>query len=351
MSQTTYPASAPLLASFPHVPVASDASAVAPPMEFTPSAEQIQGEIEAAMSQELSPSLLRWVERYANVGRRNPYLWKWCRQAVNITTLPCVAAELREDLCDTKTLGVVLDVLLDDVADQRGDDRLLEELLGLFEGREPDLRPFSAEEQRYSQLTIAVWREIQHRAERLPRYQEFKDVLRFDYLQLGNVMRYSHLLNSKLELLNLAEHDIYTPHNMHIMICSTFDVMASPSFDAAELGRLREAVWNAQWMGRIGNLATTWQRELGEGDFTSGVYARAVAHGDLTVDQLLAGDGEAVQNAITAGGHEEYYWRKWQSHRQILLSPLCQLRSFDVREIVNGLERLICLHLGSRGRK
>lgn len=351
MSQTTYPPAAPLLTSLPQLPSAGESLAVVPPPEFTPSAQQIQAEIEAAMSQELSPSLTQWVERYAGVGHRNSYLWKWCRQAVNITTLPCVAAELREDLCDTKTLGVVLDVLLDDVADQRGDDGLLEELLALFEGREPNLRTFTAEEQRYAQLTIAVWQEIQRRAECLPRHQEFKDVLRFDYLQLGNVMRYSHLLNSKLELLNLAEHDIYTPHNMHIMICSTFDVMASPSFDAAELGRLREAVWNAQWMGRIGNLATTWQRELGEKDFTSGVYARAVAHGDLTVDQLLAGDAETVQRAITAGGHEEHYWQKWQHHRQFLLSPLCQLNSFDVREIVHGLERLICLHLGSRGRK
>jgi hypothetical protein len=246
---------------------------------------------------------------------------------------------------------VVLDVLLDDVADQKGDASLLEQLLLLFDGGEPDLAAYDPEQQRYARFTIDVWREIMVRAEKLPRFAEFQDVLRFDYLQLGNVMRYSHLLNACPELLNLAEHNLYTPHNMHIMICSTFDTMASPDFDRAELGRLREVIWNAQWMGRIGNLVTTWQRELGEEDFTSGVYARAVAYGDVTVEQLLAGDRGTIEAAISSGGHEQAYLQMWQDHRAALLSEQCHLRSFDVRHIVAGLERLMCLHLGSRGRK
>jgi hypothetical protein len=318
---------------------------------FVPTADQVQAEIAAAFSQDLSTELSQWVDRYATVGRRNPYLWKWCRQAVGLTTLPCVEPKLRENLCDTKTLGVVLDVLFDDIADQSGDSTLLEELLSLFEGGQPDLSKCDPSERAYAQFTVDVWEEIVRRAEQLPRYAEFQDILRFDYLQLGNVMRYSHLLNSHLDLLNLAEHDLYTPANMHIMICSTFDVMGSPDFDRRDLGRLREAVWNAQWMGRIGNLSTTWQRELGEADFTSGVYARAVAHGDLTVEQLLEGDRGVIEQAIIGNGHEDYYWHRWQEHRATMLSPRCHIRSFDIGKLVAGLERLVCLHLGSRGRK
>lgn len=330
-------------------PVAGPQVSVEP---FYPTSEQIQAEIEDAMSRELSPAFLTWVDLYSTVGRRNAYLWKWCRHAVRVTTLPCVLPELREELCDTKTLGVLLDVLLDDLADQRGDDGLLEELLQVMDyGKQPELARFSAQQQRYAQVTIQVWNEILRRAESLPRHSEFRDLLRFDYLQLSNVMRYSYLLNSQLELLNLVEHDAFTPHNMHIMICSTFDLMASPSFDRTEVGRLREAIWNAQWMGRIGNLATTWQRELGERDFTSGVYARAVALGDLTVEDLRQGNRQRIETAIQAGGHEEFYWQKWQQHRAALLSEHCRLRSFDTRAIVAGLQRLICLHQGSRGRK
>jgi hypothetical protein len=271
---------------------------------------------------------------------------------VEITTLPCVPAEVKSDLCDTKTLGVMWDVMLDDLADQNGDGKLLEELLRLPQDDGPvDLSPYTPAEREYAQFTCDVWQEIMRRVRRLPRYREYADLLRFDYLQLCNVMRYSHLLNRHPELLNLVEHDVYTPHNMHIMICSTIDVMASPDFQVIELGKLREVVWHAQWMGRIGNLVTTWQRELGEHDFTSGVYARAVACGDVTLAQLHAGDRATIERAIFDGGHEEFYLQEWRKHHAFLLSDQARLESFDVRRLAAGLENLICLHLGSRGYK
>ncbi|HEX6984828.1 MAG TPA: hypothetical protein VF170_05600, partial [Planctomycetaceae bacterium] len=322
-----------------------------PTADFPPPPERIRQEIEEMSRHDLSPYMRRWAEGYARVGRRNPYLWTWCRQAVRITTLPCVEPALRDDAGDVKTLGVMFDVMLDDLADRGGDDRLLEELLALPLGRAADLSGCPAADRAYAEFTCDLWREIVTRCEGFPRYAEFARLLRFDYLQLCNVMRYSHLLNGQLDLLNLAEHDVYTPHNMHIMVCSTIDLMCSPSFDRSELGRLREVVWHAQWMGRIGNLVTTWQRELGEGDFTSGVYARAVTRGDVTVAQLRAGDRPAVEQAILRGGHEEHFLRRWRRHRAFLRSRRARLASFDVERLADGYERLICLHLGSRGYK
>jgi hypothetical protein len=330
-------------------PVAARGPAAA---EYHPSAEDIRREIGLAMEVQLSPDLLRWVERYARVGRRNLYLWKWCRRGVAVTTLPCVPADLRDEVCDIKVLGVMLDVLLDDVADQGGDDELLERMLALPSGgAAADVSRFAPEQRAYARLTAQVWGEIQARARRLPCHGAYAALLRYDYAQLANAMRYSHLLNRDLDLLNPAEHDVYLPHNMHMMISSTLDLMCSPGFDRAELGRVREAAWHGQCMGRIGNLVTTWERELGEGDFTSGVYARAVACGDLSVPQLREGDRERVRGAIRDGRHEAYFLGRWQEHRRHLLALASRVRSFDLNELVAGLQRLICLHLGSRGYK
>jgi hypothetical protein len=317
-----------------------------------PSRERIQQEISLMLGRELSADLRHWADAYSRVGRRNPYLWGWCRSGVELTTLPCVLPEMREQLCDTKVLGVMLDVLLDDVADQHGDAGLLEHLLDLPHGNsQVDLCQFPPDQQAYAQFTGRVWSEIQRRAKQYPYYHEYADLLRYDYLQLLNTMRYSHLLNHNLALLNLTEHDLYSPHNMHMMVSSTLDLMCSPGFCRAELGLLREVVWHAQCMGRIGNLVTTWQREVKEGDFSSGVFASALSRGDLTVEDLLAGDRQRIEAAIQGGKHETYFLARWRNHREFLLAARKRLRSLDVGELVAGLDRLICLHFGSRGFK
>ncbi len=325
---------------------------VSVPETFFPSPEDIQREIAPVLTKRLSPALEHWADGYARVGRRNHYLWRWARQGVEVTMLPSVAPEWRDEVCDTKVLGIMLDVLVDDVADQKGDEELLECYLRLPLGDPtPDLRRFSQEEQDYAQFTFELWHEIHARARRFPCYGAYASLLRYDYLQLFNTMRYSHLLNSNPALLNVTEHDLYLPHNMHMMVSATLDLTCSPDLDPAEVGHLREAAWHGQCMGRIGNLTTTWERELGEGDFTSGVYARALMEGSLSLGQLRQGDREEIRSVIVAGQHEAHFLRQWQEHRRAILAKRPRVKSLDLGPFVLGLQRLICLHLGSRGYK
>ncbi|MGH7136594.1 MAG: hypothetical protein ACREHD_12705 [Pirellulales bacterium] len=320
--------------------------------EGLPTPQRVQQEIAYVLDKTLSPALSRWVDEYGKVGHRNVYLWKWCHQGVVVTTLPCVLPEFYDDVCDTKVLGVVLDVLLDDVADRNGDDELLRRLTSFtINGPRPTFADYPAEQRAYGELAVAVWDGIVARARRYPMFDQFSKALEYDYSQLFNVMRYSHLANEYIELLNLAEHDLYTPHNMHMICSSTLDLMCSPGFDRNEWGKVRDAAWHAQCMGRIGNLTTTWERELADADYSSGVYASALAAGDLTIEQLKAGNHEEIKRAIVEGRHEIRFLKSWQEHRRYLLSRVPHIRSFDLGKLVAGLERLICLHLGSRGYK
>jgi len=317
-----------------------------------PSTEEIQAEIAYVLDKQLNPELLHWVDGYAQVGKRNLYLWKWVRQGVEVTTLSSVAPELFDFACDTKVLGVVLDVLLDDIADRRGDPRLLEQLLGVpFDGERGRLADVAPEDRAYAEYTLDLWQEIKRRTRLLPLFDRFATIWRYDYLQLFNGMRYSHMVNEDPALLNAAEHDLYSPHNMHIMVSATVDLMCSPDFHRPELGRLRDAVWHAQFMGRIGNLITTWERELGDGDYTSGVYARALAAGDVTLEMLEAQDQAAIARGVRDGGHEDYYLARWANLRRRLIELAPLVKSVDLNKLLIGYERLIRLHLGSRGYK
>jgi hypothetical protein len=319
---------------------------------FLPSPAAMEEEIATVLAIKLSDDLHPWVDGYARVGHRNSFLWNWCRRGVEVTRLSCVDPSLRDAVCDTRVLGIMLDVLLDDIADHQKDLAFLERLLSVMEtGVSAQEESFAPHQRAYARFTIDVWNEIERRVRLFPRHEEFAELLRFDYRQLFNVMRYSRLLNEYPEMFNLVEHDLYTPHNMHMMISSTMDLMCSPAFDRSELAILREVVWRAQCMGRVGNLVTTWQREIGENDFTSGVFARAISCGDLTVSDLWSGNRTYIESVIRGQQHEEYFLRRWQTYRREILALRTRSHSVNFTELVAGLQRLICLHLGSRGKK
>ena len=71
-------------------------------------------------------------------------------------------------------------------------------------------------------------------------------------------------------------------------------------------------------MGRIGNLVTTWQREIGEDDFTSGVFARAISCGDLAVRELSSGNRTHIEI-----GHQT------ARTRRVLPPPVANLSTRD----------------------
>jgi hypothetical protein len=301
-------------------------------------------------SRQLSADVRRWVDAYETVGSRDLHLWKWCAHGVELTTLPCVAPELRAHVCDTKVLSIVLCVLLDDVADQHGNSGLLDALLELtcWEIQRP-LGQLSAAERRHAELTRALWAEYLARIAGYPAHAAFEPVLRFDLAQFFNTMRYSHLVNGRPYLLNMAEHDLYTSHNMMMVSFATLDLMCSPGFPPREVGLLREAIWHAQMMGRIGNLLSTWRRELVDRDFTSGVFARAVMEGDLSLEELKRGAAERLEEVVRRKGHEAYFYAKWLEHREQLHRRAGRIRSVDLRCVLDGHDRFLEMHLGSQG--
>jgi len=312
----------------------------------------VRAEMAAIAQRPLSPELTGWVERYSSVGRRDPFLWNWCLKGVELTCLPCVDPQLRDQNNETKVMGVMFDVLLDDVADHAKDMTFLERLLAIPSGgARLGLDSLAPEQRRYAEFANAVWQAIINRAQRYPRYAEFRELLSFDYLQLLNAMRYATLINLAPHAINLAEHDLYLPHNMHMMVSGTLDLMCSPTFDRDELGKTRRLLWNAQCMGRVGNLITTWERELFERDFSSGVFAHAVEKAYVTPDELRNGDPEELKRRICQHGGEAFFLARWHQCRQQIRSMVGEIRSFDVAAFLGGLEQLLRIHLGSRGLK
>jgi hypothetical protein len=300
-------------------------------------------------SRRLSAEVQTWVRAYGAIGKRGPYLWRWAHCGVEMTTLPCVAPEWRAEIHDTKVLSIMLCVLLDDVADEHGNGNVLETLIRVAgDAASPTPADLADQNHPYVEFTRRLAAEYDGRTRRYPGYESYAELLRYDQLQFLNTLRYSHLLNRRLNLLNLVEHDLYLPHNMHMMSFATLDLMCSPTFDDCELGKLREAIWHAQCMGRIGNLLATWRREVRQRDFTSGMFARALAQGDLTVEQLRTGQPHEIEAAIRSGRHERYFLDRWEQHQRSFATAADRIESIDLRRLVAGHVRFLRMHLGSK---
>jgi hypothetical protein len=308
--------------------------------------------ISAIQNFSLSLEVQDFISEYSKYGDRDGFIWKWVYEGLRLTALSSVESTLWNKVQTIKLLGVMLDVMLDDAADQIQDKALVEQMLLIpFEESFIDRTKISSDHIEYFEFTVKLWKEIENRSQSLPRYLEFKDLLEFDYRQLLNCMRYALIVNDDPRRLNLAEHDLYQPHNMHMMVSSTLDLMASPRFDARETGMLREVVWNAQVMGRIGNAVTTWQRELKDQDYTSGIFAMALSRGVLTADDLKNMEPAEIEEHLLSACLEEAFLIEWGKRRESIAEMTTRINSIDIETLLNGLENLIAMHLGSRGLK
>lgn len=298
----------------------------------------------------LTPEAQRWVNEYDRVGQRGLYLWRWATHAIQLLELACVDPDWRRRNRDTKFLAAMFNVLLDDVADDWDGGDLLQNLMRLPRGGRPEISE-SDPRAGYAVLTSAVWDELWQRVAGYPRYHEFADLLRYDFWQLCNTIEYSDLVLRQPEMINSVEHAMYSPHGMMVTCAATMDLMCSPRFDANDLGTLREALWHAACMARYGNLLTTWRREIRRGDFTSGVFAKAIENGWLTRGELQHMTLEEVEQRIAFDSVEHEFLNRWQIHRACLLQMRERVLSCSLRSYVEGLDRLLASEYASSGCK
>jgi hypothetical protein len=76
-----------------------------------------------------------------------------------------------------------------------------------------------------------------------------------------------------------------------------------------------------------------------------------VSEGDVTLQMLRDRDTEAIKRAITAAGHETFFLDRWAQLRRRLVELAPRIRSVNIQQLLAGYDRLIRLHLGSRGYK
>ena len=315
--------------------------------------------IERVREHELPPGLSRVVDDYeATIGDRERFLWKWAHHLFPTFTLSCVPTEHRETVRDTKLLGLMFVSVLDDTAEKHGDRATFEEAAKIpfnhvapafdRDGVDEDVLAFAA----------SLWDRVSPRLERAPRMEEFGEIARFDLTQVLNAIDYSSVANEDVAFVTGNELQTYEAHNMMVFAFADLDILHSPAFDRSELASLRRVVERAQRMVRIGNWITTWERELGEADFTSGIVVYALENDIVSVDELraLAADGgetvvDEVAEVIRDHDVEDVFLRRWHEELAAAREFERDVDSVDLAAYLDGIEGIMDYHLASRGLK
>ncbi len=318
--------------------------------QLTP--ERIKKEVEAIQNIKLPPELQKWVKEYEKVGERNEFLWKWLYKAFQIVFLPSVSKKYYKFLPEIKILITIFVAQLDDVADKKQSEILLNELLKIpLEQQYIKFNRLNKKEKQYLKFTINLWNYIKKTAKKYPRHKEFKEIFNYDIGQVLNAMKYSHLVNKSPQLINKTEYWLYLPYNMVTMIYSDIDLICSSQLNIQELGKIREVLLLAQKMARIGNWVSTWEREIEEKDFTSGVFAYAIDSGVLFIDDLKKENELEIIRKIKKAKIEKKLLKEWEQYYYEIKKFGRRIKTLKVRKLLSSLEKFIVLHLISRGYK
>lgn len=304
----------------------------------------------AVENHDLPDELARAASRYEDViGHRSRYLWKWFHVVNPRFQLPTVADEYCRKVRDDKTWLTFYVTMVDDFVDQWDDRATFAEAAKV---------PFDDQRVRFDrdevdtaalELIADVWSTVADRLADPPCNAALRDAFYFDLRQVLNAVRYTSVVNRRPAVANLSDAFAYGSHNMAMFPYADVDLFHSPSFSRREIPKLRSMLRTAQEMARIGNWVSTWERELAEADFSSGVLVRALETGQVSPEALREAPATACEN-LDAAELESFLLAEWDRRYESIRREY-QFESFDVDAFLEGMEEVLVFHLESTGNK
>nr|WP_305148739.1 hypothetical protein [Halobellus inordinatus] len=209
----------------------------------------------------------------------------------------------------------------------------------------------------YVAFAARVWETLVSRLERGPKFQQYVPRFRFDVRQIVTAIEYSTLVIERPEQATVHDLRRYETHNMGMHSYLDIDLMHASADLARATADLRAAVDAAQQMARIGNWVSTWEREVLEGDVSSGVVVAALERGVVHPEDLPNPDDPDAEAAarvidrIDDHDLESEFLDEWNVQYRRLETLRDRIDAVDLGPFVEGTKEVLRYHLASRGFK
>lgn len=294
-------------------------------------------------------SLVQEYER--RIGIRDDFVWRWMYELLPSFRLSCVPDRHGPTVRSTKTLLTIFITVLDDIAEHEQDQATFEQARNIPLPDQSTKIDHPSVDSESLEFAARVWGVIEERLEVAPRYDEFVDPLYFDLRRTFAAMDHSRLLANQPDLANLPEAYACDAHNMVMFPYANIDLMHSPEFDRSDLGSLRATILDLQCLARIGNWVTTWEREVHEGDYSSGVVIDGIESDVIDREELKRESSGTLVERLECAGIEDQFYVEWSKRFDLLEEELATAESVDLEALLSGMEEVFEFHLQSRGLK
>lgn len=319
------------------------------------SGKQVMDQVEGY---ELPSEVDTLVKQYSRLqGSRNTFIWKWVHQLAPQFTFPIVLGKHQSKVRDVKTIATLFLTLLDDILEKEQDRDTFQEAHKAPFPHQTIVNGRDGVDYTYVQFTNKVWEWLETNLKTAPEYETYEEWFKYDLRQSIAAIEYSYLATSNPGVTTLEEHVRRESHNMMMYPYADIDLMFGKEQSTRDVAILREAVWNAQLMARIGNWLSTWERELREGDFSSGIVVYALQQGVISKQELMdiktddTREYDTITQRIRETDVEQYFFTMWTRSHENLKEIDRQSISIDIQPYIQGMKVVLAFHLASQGMK
>ncbi|MCK5413234.1 MAG: hypothetical protein KAI57_02555 [Candidatus Pacebacteria bacterium] len=294
--------------------------------------------------------LRNWINEYEKLGLRNDFIWKLFISVEKEVNYILVPKKHKTSLNEVQFLIAMYIVLIDDIADHENNNKLLKALFKVpFSQNNINYNKLNKKELEYIKLTIKIWKRINEIISSYSGYLMLKTIFEYDLEQMINAVNYDYIINNNRFLINRTECFLYSPHSMKFVINPTIHLMCLSKLDLNDVSSIRQIDWRAQKMLRIGNWISTWEREIDENDFTSGVFAYAIDSEIINLEEIKKNKKKLIIKKIKNSNIEKKLLSEWGKNYTAILNYDKKIKYLDIKCFLNGLEKILSLELMRKG--
>lgn len=310
--------------------------------------------LEAVEVVDLPESIAAIADDYdRSIGIRDRFVWKWIYALLPAFTLDCVDTDAAATVREQKTLLTIYITTLDDIAEHEKDKATFEEARRRLRPNRTTDPTDPAADAETLEFVSRVWTAFEEGFTAAPRYDAFSDVFRYDLDQTLAAIDYSWLVSEHPSVANLEGACQNGLHNMLMFPYADIDLAHSSRFETTDLSALRRTIWDLERMARIGNWVSTWERELRDRDYSSGILVAALDEGIVTPDELACSnlDTDELVERIRDSDLETRFLGEWIDLYTRAQSRALSARSVDLEAFTRGMHTVIRYHLATKGYK